>query len=152
MAHYLELFDSPDAYIVHRISLNMGTESCMDKMQLMKLAEENGCPCDPSMSKEEIAEMLIKRIGAKALAKKCNHMGVSGYSFQQKFGITNADVKMLAQVGFLKVTGIERYGTNGRYCYANLYSVFQYFQLTQDKVQKLLAVCKKKRNLKNEAK
>lgn len=87
MAHYLELFDSPEAYIMHRISLNMGTESCMDKMQLMKLAEENGCPCDLSMSKEEIAEMLIKRIGAKALAKNAITWVSAGTVFSKSLAL-----------------------------------------------------------------
>ncbi len=138
MAHYLESFDSPEEYIIHRICLNMGTENCINKIQLLKLAEENGFSFDPDNSKEKIAKMVMQQIGAEALAKECRSMGVSSYNFQQKFGITNADVKLLAQTGFLKVTGTERYRTFNGYRYASLYSVFQYFQLTKQDIQKRL--------------
>ena len=38
----------------------------------------------------------------------CEQMGVSSYSFQQKFGISGIDVKLLANRGMLKITGKGR--------------------------------------------
>lgn len=133
------------------IELNMGTENCIDKIQLLKLAEENDFSFEPDISKEKIAKILMQQIGAEALADKCSHMGVSSYNFQQKFGITNADVKLLAQTGFLKVTGTERYRSFGRYRYASLYSVFQYFQLTPTEVQKQLKQAKERKQAASES-
>ncbi len=151
MAHYMELFQSPEEYIIHRIGLNMGTHSCIAKTRLLQLARENGIFIDPDTNKVKIARIVMRKIGAEALAKECQSMGVSSYNFQQKFGITNADVKLLAQTEFLKVTGTERYRTFNGYRYASLYSVFQYFQLTPADVQKQLKQAKERKQAASES-
>ncbi len=142
MAHYMELFQSPEEYIIHRIGLNMGTHSCIAKTRLLQLARENGIYIDPDTDKVKIAQIVMRRIGAEALAKECRSMGVSSYNFQQKFGITRDDVAKLASMGFLQVTGTEQYGESGHRRYASLYNVFQYFQLTPTEVQKQLKQAK----------
>ena len=52
----------------------------------------------------------MKKIGAEAFAEKCEHLGVSNYGMQQKFGISHADLRRLTRIGFLQVTGKERFG------------------------------------------
>ena len=71
-------------------------------------------------------------------ADACKQMGVSSYSFQQKFGISGIDVKLLANRGMLKITGKERFSVHGEPHYAPLYSVMQIYLLTPETVQEWL--------------
>lgn len=123
---YMDFFMTPEAYLLHQISVN---RDCLTKEKLMQLAEENLLEASPDAEKRVVAEALLEKMGAPWLAEQCEHFGVSAYSFQKKFGITNADVKRLANAGFLEITGSERFKIDGQYKYANLYNVFQFYQL-----------------------
>lgn len=146
MKHYMEQFQSPEEYILHRICLNMGTKNCIAKARLLELAQENGILVSPDAAKVQIAQIVMREIGAEALAKECQNMGVSGYNFQQKFGITRNDVTKLAEIGFLQVTGMEPFRAYGKQWYARLYSVWQYFSLTRQDIQKQLKMIQDRKN------
>lgn len=133
--NYMDYFLTPEAYLLHQISAN---KDCITKDKLMQLAKENQLKASPDSEKGVVAEALLEKMGAPWLAGQCEHFGVSSYSFQQKFGITNDDVKHLAKVGFLEITGSERFRTNGHYKYADLYSVFQFYQLEKSEIERFL--------------
>lgn len=138
MRNYMDLFQTPEEYILHRVETDLGTQNCISKVELLKMAKMHGIIITPDSHKSEIARLVMKKIGAEAFAEKCEHLGVSNYGMQQKFGISHADLRRLTRIGFLQVTGKERFGKPGAYHYADLYSVFQYFQLTKEDVQMFL--------------
>ena len=80
----------------------------------------------------------METIGVESLADACEQMGVSSYSFQQKFGISGIDVKLLANRGMLKTTGKGRFSVHGEPHYAPLYSVMQFYLLTPELVHEFL--------------
>ncbi len=132
---YMEQFPTAEAYVLHQITRNRGSQNCISKAGLIRLAEENHVPVSNLWSKSEIAAFLMDAIGVEKLANACSHMGVSSYPFQQKFGITGNDVKQFAKRGLLKITGNERFLSHGEAHYASLYSVVQYYTLTLEQVQ-----------------
>ncbi len=132
---YMEQFPTAEAYVLHRITHGKGVIS---KDGLVQLAKEHHVPISNFWSKNEIAEFLMETIGVESLADACKQMGVSSYSFQQKFGISGIDVKLLANRGMLKITGKERFSVHGEPHYAPLYSVMQFYLLTPETVQEWL--------------
>lgn len=132
---YMEQFPTAEAYVLHRITHGKGVIS---KDRLVQLAKEHHVPISNFWSKNEIAEFLMETIGVESLADACEQMGVSSYSFQQKFGISGIDVKLLANRGMLKITGKERFSVHGEPHYAPLYSVIQFYLLTPEMVHKSL--------------
>ena len=135
---YMEQFPTAESYVLHQITRNRGSQNCISKADLIRLAEENHVPISNFWSKNEIAEFLMETIGVESLADACEQMGVSSYSFQQKFGISGIDVKLLANRGMLKITGKERFSVHGEPHYAPLYSVMQFYLLTPETVQEWL--------------
>ena len=132
---YMEQFPTAEAYVLHRITHGKGVIS---KDGLVQLAKEHHVPISNFWSKNEIAEFRMETIGVESLADACEQMGVSSYSFQQKFGISGIDVKLLANRGMLKITGKERFSVHGEPHYAPLYSVMQFYLLTPETVQEWL--------------
>lgn len=132
---YMEQFPTAEAYVLHRITHGKGVIS---KDGLVQLAKEHHIPVSGFWSKNEIAEFLMETIGVENLADACEQMGVSSYSFQQKFGISGIDVKLLANKGMLKITGKERFSVHREPHYAPLYSVMQFYLLTPETVQECL--------------
>ena len=135
---YMEQFPTAESYVLHQITRNRGSQNCISKAGLIRLAEENHVPISNFWSKNEIAEFLMETIGVESLADACEQMGVSSYSFQQKFGISGIDVKLLANRGMLKTTGKGRFSVHGEPHYAPLYSVMQFYLLTPETVQEWL--------------
>ena len=128
---YMEQFPTAESYVLHQITRNRGSQNCISKAGLIRLAEENHVPISNF-------EFLMETIGVESLADACEQMGVSSYSFQQKFGISGIDVKLLANRGMLKITGKERFSVHGEPHYAPLYSVMQFYLLTPETVQEWL--------------
>ena len=132
---YMEQFPTAESYVLHQITRNRGSQNCISKAGLIRLAEENHVLVSDLWSKSEITAFLMDTIGVEQLAAACSHMGVSSYSFQQKFGITGNDVKQFAKRGLLKITGNERFLSHGEAHYALRYSVMQYYTLIPEQVQ-----------------
>ncbi len=132
MMTYMEQFPTAEAYVLHRITHGKGVIS---KDGLVQLAKEHHVPVSDLWSKNEIAAFLMETTGVESLADACEQMGVSSYSFQQKFGLSGIDVKLLASKGMLKITGKGRFSVHGEPHYAPLYSVMQYYTLTPEQVQ-----------------
>ena len=135
---YMEQFPTAEAYVLHQITRNRGSQNCISKAGLIRLAEENHVLVSDLWSKSEITAFLMDTIGVEQLTAACSHMGVSSYPFQQKFGITGNDVKQFAKRGLLKITGKERFSVHGEPHYAPLYSVMQFYLLTPETVQEWL--------------
>lgn len=135
--NYMDNFKSPEQFIRHEILANKGTDSAIFKDDLILLAQETGIEADKKMTKEEILELLSKKMPLKKVAEYCN-LGVSSYSFQLKFDISHDEVKRMARLGYIKVTGNHRFRSFGKYRYADTYSVFDYYGLTKEQVKKWL--------------
>ncbi len=130
---FMDQFHSPEEYIRHEICANRGTQNVIDKSDLASLVRSFGIEVnEKKMSKEDIYLLLCEKLSVEEIAEHCLHLGVSSYSFQQKFGITNAEIKRMARCGFIKVTGSQRIRLYGKYRNADLYSIFDYFRLTKD--------------------
>lgn len=131
--NYMDQFKSPEEFIQHEICSNKGTQNVIKKPELAALVRSFGVEVDErSMTKEQMFLLLKDAISIEEIANQCLHLGVSSYSFQQKFDVTNTEVKRMARLGFIQVTGSKRIRMYGKYRNADLYSVFDYFRLTKD--------------------
>ena len=125
-------YKTPEELIIGKISENRGTQNFIDKSKLIELALENGIEdVSDKIDKKLIAVKVAEKIGYFELAVKAN-VGVSSYEMQEKFGITNDDVKKMASKGFFTVVGKERFRLYGKTRYANLYSPYDYFKSQED--------------------
>ena len=102
------------------------------KPDLINLAHEIGLEeANDKMDKFTIAFLIAEKIGYDELAKKAK-IGVSSYELQEKFNITNDDIKRMAKDGFLTVTGSERFRLYGKDLEAPLYSPYDFFKTEQE--------------------
>lgn len=58
---YMEQFPTAEAYVLHQITRNRGSQNCISKADLIRLAEENHVPVSNLWSKSEIAAFLMVR-------------------------------------------------------------------------------------------
>ena len=111
-------YKTPEEIIIGKISENRGTKNFINKYELIKLAEENNIEdITDKTDKKVIAVKIAEKIGYPELAVKAN-VGVSSYEMQEKFSITNDDVKKMAKYGFITVVGKERFRMYGKTRYA----------------------------------
>ncbi len=137
--NYMSKFKSPEEFIRHEICANRGTENVIHKDALIAVAHSLGVEVDAKkMTKDEIYLQMRKSVTIEDIAAHCQHLGVSSLSFQQKFGITHDEVKRMARFGFIKITGAKRVRLYGKYRNVDLYSVFDYFGLSQSDVDEWL--------------
>lgn len=137
--NYMSNFKSPEEFIRHEICANRGTQNVIDKDELAALARSFGIEVDEKkLTKDEIYLCMRKSVSVEDIASHCQHLGVSSFNFRQKFGITHEEVKRMARFGFIKITGSQRIRLYGKYRNAALYSVFDYFRLSQEDVDEWL--------------
>lgn len=133
--NYMDQFKSPKEFIQHEICSNRGSQNVIKKSDLTVLVRSFGIEVDErKMTKADMYLLLKDAISIEKIANHCLHLGVSSYSFQQKFDVTNAEVKRMARLGFIQVTGSKRIRMYGKYRNADLYSIFDYFRLTKNEV------------------
>lgn len=136
-------YTTPEEFVIAECSKNKGTQNNVMLRVLLAEADALKIEVSKSVTKKELIKLIIEKIGAKAFAEKYK-VGVSSYHWQQKFGITNEQLRKLARKGFIQVTGKERFRIYGQTRYANLYDAFQFFELSIEDVQKLLSDSKRK--------
>lgn len=129
---------TPEEYLLALITANRGTQNCISKDELILIAEAQELEIPKGATKTEIAELLLTVMDAHDLATCCEHIGVSSYAMQQKFGITNVQLKKLAKQGLINVTGTEQFRAYGRELTAPLYDIWQYFELTPEDMAAML--------------
>lgn len=136
--NYMDQFNSPEEFI-RQICANRGTQNVIDKDGLVALARSFSIEVDEKkLTKDEIYLRMRKSVSVEDIVAHCQHIGVSSFGFQQKFGITHEEVKRMARFGFIKVTGSQRIRLYGKYRNTDLYSVFDYFRLSQEDVDEWL--------------
>ena len=77
---YMEQFPTAEAYVLHQITRNRGSQNCISKADLIRLAEENHVPVSNLWSKSEIAAFLMDAIGVEKLCLQpygCEFLSVS---------------------------------------------------------------------------
>lgn len=133
MKNYMDKFESPEDFIRFQITANMGKNYVVDKIYLAELARSKGVKVVSKMTKLDIYNALKEKISSEEIMLCCG-IGVSSYSFQLKFDITNDEVKRMERLGYIQITGSERFRAYGKYRNADTYSVFDYFSLTKEEV------------------
>ena len=129
---------TPEEMIIMLIGQNRGTKNFIDKSRLIELALENGIEDVSDKSyKKDIAIALAEKIGYAELAKLAS-VGVSSLELQKKFGVTNNEVKKMADGGFITVVGTESFRMYGKTCQANLYSSYDYFKSEEEVINWLV--------------
>lgn len=130
---------TPEQYVRYLVNVNKGTDSPVLKNKLIEYAHTLGVSVDPKMTKNEIFEAIIEKSKSesetsKKIAEKFK-LGISSLAYQRKFGITNDEVKRMARLGYISKTGEERFRAFNKDCYAPLYNIWEYFELTVDEVK-----------------
>lgn len=135
---YIEKFKTLEEYVRYQVNCNKGSESPVMKSELVDFAISHGVEADiKHMTKDDIFIALKDKVTMEEIISKF-HLGVKSYLFQQKFDITHEEVKRMARLGFIEITGSERFRAYGKDCYADLYNALDYFRLTPEEVKKWL--------------
>ncbi|MCM1230031.1 MAG: hypothetical protein NC489_07860 [Ruminococcus flavefaciens] len=136
-SNYMDYFSSPEEFIrVHTTSRSK--YSVIDKDDLIWIAEQSyGITADKKMTSSQILDMILEKTSLEEFSEHLDY-GVRSNSFQQKFDISHDEVKRMARLGFIQVTGSMRVRLYGKWRNVNLYSVFDYFRLTKEAVHKWL--------------
>lgn len=119
---------TPEECILHLIGQNRGIQNFISKAHLILLLKDYNCDFDENSTKYELAKILGDTVGYRKLEELTN-VGLPSVEFQKKYNINNNQVKKLVKTGLLHVTGREAFRLYGKYRYADLYSVFDYFDL-----------------------
>lgn len=136
--NYMDYYSSPEEFI--RVLCTSRSEySIIDKNGLMEIAANDfGISVNWKMTKSQIYELILEKASLEEFADMLCCCGVRSGAFQQKFVISHQEVKRMAHLGFIRITGHERVRFYGKYNYVDLYSVFDYFRLTKEEVHKWL--------------
>lgn len=134
LMNYMDKFATPEEFLQRELCKNKGTQNCINKAELVKIAVECGVRCTGKESKSELVKIVIEKLGGKELERRCN-VGVSSHCFCEKYGITKEGLKKLARKGTITITGIARFHAYGSTYEAPLYSVYDYFSFS-DKIRK----------------
>lgn len=132
-----EEFKTAEEYLDWLFLGNRGTQSFVQKDDLKRLAESYNLSFKTNATKEELYTLILSCVTHKELACKFK-AGVSSYEYQHKFNISGDEVKRLARLGFVSITGRQRFRAYGKYQYAPLYDVFEFYSLTPNYVQEIL--------------
>lgn len=132
-----EEFKTAEEYLDWLFLSNRGTQSFIKKDDLKRLATFYKLSFKDNATKEELYTLILSCITHKELAGKFN-VGVSSYEYQHKFNISGEEVKRLERLGFISVTGSQRFHAYGKYQHAPLYDAFEFYSLTLDNVREFL--------------
>ena len=129
----MENFETPKDYIIDCCCGKTSFSSPILKPFLLVMAKNLGIDIPEDVTKRQLVEMLGDRLGWERVSAMCR-VGVPADYIQEKFSISKADVRKLAKFGVLHITGYDA-PHNTRQSKGNaLYSVFDYFNLTQNYV------------------
>ncbi len=138
MSDYMDCFKSPEEFI-HVLVTSRSKYSVINRDGLIHIAKHfYGIEIGRNTTKSKILDLILEKTSLEEFTGHLN-CGVRSGSFQQKFGVDHKDVKRMARLGFIQVTGSERVRLYDKYCDVDLYSVFDYFLLTKEAVDKWLA-------------
>lgn len=135
--NYMDKFKTPDDFICFQITSHNGVIS---KCGLIEFARNNGIKVNSKMKMIDIYNAIRNVITLDELLDglELHNLGVSSFFFQLKFDVTHDEVKRMARLGFIQVTGIDCFRMYGKNFKCDLYSVFDYFRLTKDEVHQFL--------------
>lgn len=129
---------SPEEIIRFLICQNRGTQNFLSKGEMRQLGEARGLVFNnKNYKKAELYNALITVYTAEEL-QTLGHTGVSSYHWQKKFKISNYSLKKLADMGFIQITGEERFRVAGEYRYAALYSSYDFCRITTEDIDRWL--------------
>ena len=126
--------ESPEECVLELIAQNRGTQNYISKAHLILLLKDYKCEFNENLTKYELAKILGDKVGYRKLEVLTN-VGLPSVEFQRKFNINNNQVKKLVKAGLLHVTGRDIFRLYGKYRYADIYSVYDYFELKEEDVR-----------------
>lgn len=129
---------SVEEYVKKEVCKNGGTQSNALKSDLISLCDSIGTEYDKKMTKEDLFDLLINNGFTHKKLAELFGVGVSSQVYQKTFNITHQDIKRLERRGILKKVGEYRFRAFGKYNYAPLYDVYQYAEMTDDDMRKIL--------------
>ena len=132
---------SVEEFVKREIVKNAGPDSMVFKDQLIGLCKELEIPFEMKMNKEELFHALLEAGHSYQMLAEHFKIGVSSQVYQHSFGITHSDVKKLENKKVLKVVGHYDFRAFGRYNSAPLYDVYQYANMSDDDMKRLLQEC-----------
>lgn len=137
--NFMDNFKTPEEFIRFQLTCH---NALIYKKDLVKFARDNGARVNSRMKSLEVYNAVRDVMTLEELLDRLQlaGMGVSSYSFQLKFNVTHEEVRRMARLGFIEITGKSRFTAYGKLCTADLYSVFDYFRLTKEEVHGFLAL------------
>ena len=114
-------------------------EKVLMKSTLLWLLKEKEIDADPATNNQALYAQLRKVMPETEFASKCSHLGVTAYTWQKKFDITEEQIEYLERNGYISVTGVIGLRSEGDgYFTVPLYSISDYFRLSVKDVKEYL--------------
>ena len=139
------MYTSPEDIVLRKISQNRGTQNFMDKSDLIILGLENGVDVNNKMLKKDIAYMILSKIGYAKLSSIAQ-IGVTSRELQERFGITNEEVKRMAKGNYITIVGKEHKRIYGKEIFIDLYSPDDYFKSEEEVIRWIVDHPRRKAN------
>lgn len=127
---------TPEECMLNLISENRGIHTLIGEGHLRLLLKDYHCVFEENTTKYEMAKILGDTVGYREL-ERLTHVGLPAVEFQRKFNINNYQIEKLVRSGLLHVTGKECFYSYDHYIYADLYSIYDFFELRDEDVKKL---------------
>lgn len=126
--------DTPETVLRALALQNRGSQNFFQKDKLSELVRSRGLEIPEKPSNAELYDLLATVCPAEEL-EELGGMGLPSLDWQQRFHITGPQVRRLARLGLMRRTGTERFRRFGRYLNGPLYSVVDFFRLTEEEIQ-----------------
>lgn len=139
MSNFMDNFSSPEDFIRFQLTRH---NALIYKKDFVEFARDNGVKVNSKMKSLDIYNAIRDVMTLEELLNRLQltGLGVNSLSFQLKFDITHEEVKRMARLKFIEITGKSYFTAYRKRCTADLYSVFDYFRLTQEEVHEFLAL------------
>lgn len=130
-------YKSPEEFIRAELLTNRGSQNICSKNDLAALLAEIDSSVDTTgLSKTELVDRLIDQMGSRFY--KLFPVGISSYSWQERFEITNKQVKQLAAAGYISVTAQKTFRKFGKELTAPLYDPYAFYAMTKEQIHEIL--------------
>lgn len=130
-----------EQYVKYWVNKNDGVRTYIQRSDMIHYLKE--AQLTPAKRKETREELLIRLHEAwgndwTVTAKKLC-IGVKGRDYIARFPfVTSGDLKRLEKFGAIHIVGYEAFRMYGKECYAALYDVIEFCEMTKEQLQSLL--------------
>lgn len=135
---------SPQYYIRNMILSNDGVRTYVRVSDMHNLLDKLSLPYSKNDTRNDLLNILLENSYDWQFIAKEFKIGVNVKAYTDAFDfLSNGDIKRFEKFGLLKVVGHQCFCAYGRKCYVSLYDLYQFLDLSEADMRKMLIDCPK---------